>query len=200
MVMPPAEFVNDHKLYIQTMGGGEAIGRPDTSMALYFDDKGVVRFFEYAHAKGMSHAPIWSTSQFSPASFQRNNVSMGDGVVTYEAKNGGTDTLVLKAKGVLESTELAGMAVANSHLGLDTSFYATNRMGEPGRTTTPFATHMAGVSSAVDHGALLVPSGGKPSSGKPSSKGTTTTDTSQSTMYVLGGGALIGLLFLFTQK
>jgi LPXTG-motif cell wall-anchored protein len=84
---------------------------------------------------------------------------------------GSTQTISLVSAGVTEWSALTG--------GAKTYFYATSAPFNPS-TTKPYA------GGTYD-----------PAKGGGTAPGT---GTSQSTMYMLGGGALIGLLFLFAQK
>ena len=206
----PDAIINNDKLYIQHIGAGDAQGHPDVTLAFYLDIGENIHFYEYT-----ATTATWAEGQSGPYTWVGDKDQLGDGTVHYDGKNGSPDVIIVKSQGILYSNMLGQMATTLGEDRNETNFYASNIIiggSAPltvlnGRKVKPFATETGAVKSAKTNGAPLAGSSGGYTPGGSTSGGSTpggssggTTGTSQSTMYVIGGGALIGLLFLFTQK
>ena len=171
----PAKFLNGGNAWVQNADAGPAMGHPDQILAYYISsDAGIneIHFFEYAVAG--PRKGTWSHAIAADVHFASGGVAGKDEVLTFvnpKDKGSSQQTISLVSAGVTEWSALTG--------GAKTYFYATSAPFNPS-TTKPYA------GGTYD-----------PAKGGGTAPGT---GTSQSTMYMLGGGALIGLLFLFAQK
>jgi len=194
----PNAIINQDRLYMQHYGAGTAQGHPDITLAISLDFGENIHFYDFQIS-----TTTWTQTTSISYTWVPDKDQLGDGTVHYQTHNGKPDVLIVKAQGTLYSTEIGKEASSLGHEPDDTKFYASDVVAGSSRNSPandlntrkvrPFASETLAVKSAKTNGGKLAGSSGSTSGG-------TTTSTSQSTMYVLGSGALIGLLFLFTQK
>ena len=167
----PAKFLNGGNAWVQKADAGSAMGHPDTILAYQISsDAGVNEIRFFEYAVAGPRIGKWSTSIAADAVAGKDEVTF----VNPKDKGSSQQTISLVSAGVAEWSQLAvGSDKAKTY------FYATSAPFDPS-TTKPYG------GGTYD-----------PAKGAGTAPGT---GTSQSTMYVIGGGALIGLLFLFTQK
>ena len=184
----PAKFLNGGNAWVQKADAGPAMGHPDRILAYYIDDesssptfKPQIHFFELRVAgNGIG---TWTASISADVHFKDENLTFvnprGGG-----ATGSSQQTISLVSGGV---TEWATISKNAGEKKAKTYFYATSAKFNPSHVTSGGTKPYGGATYDPGKGAGTAP-------------GDATSGTSQSTMYVIGGGALIGLLFLFAQK
>ena len=201
-IVIPSQFVNNGDVWVQEASAGAARGKPDSVEAFDITENKTagtarnpsgtvlsnnINFYEYS-LRSKKWTPLVSAQITAhpwsiKGMYGPGTIVFADPRGTAGGIGGGVVHLTSAGEANFNYTEDEAKSMGNPVS--EAYFYATNKKYDP-QTTRPHGD--TGGSS----------SGG--SSGGSSPRGTTGTGTSQSTMYMLGGGALIGLLFLFTQK